>query len=669
LVCVTRLDGGFGVRKSSLIEQPEVGALTGLAKTAAREWPEIVVRAIDLAPDFSSDADAAQALAEEILFEGPVETGMSPDGLNTLALERVATPAATNPFTTDDVIVITGGARGVTAACAVALARNGRPKLALLGRSPKPDPEPEWLQDLRDARAIKKALLDRASARMSPQDLERAYRDVTGAREIRETLAAIEGAGATVHYHSADVRDARQMASVVQQIRSELGEITGVVHGAGVIVDKKIEDKTVEQFDVVYETKVRGIQNVLTAIGDTPLKFLALFSSSTGRFGRVGQADYAMANEALNKLARVEAALRPGCRVVSLNWGPWDGGMVTPALRKVFEQEGVSVIPIEAGAELLTEELGRKDGEAELVVLAEPRSVSPAGRTEPALRTAITLDLSSDQFPFLTSHVIDGRPVLPVAMYIEWMAHAALHANPGMRFVGLEDLRVLKGVILENGGGVPLELAVSKPEPRGGRSAVTVELRGENGSVVHSRATVLLGTTFEAAAASLAERSLPAYRRSRDDIYRGLLFHGPMLQGIVSVDGCGDMGISVTNESASAPDLWIAEPLRRRWIADPLAIDGAFQALILWSFNRYNMGSLPVRIGSYEQFQTAFPKGGVRIEARIEKSTAHSATSTIEFIDPSNGALVARMNDYECVMDASLNEAFRRNQPLQPLKD
>jgi hypothetical protein len=142
-----------------------------------------------------------------------------------------------------------------------------------------------------------------------------------------------------------------------------------------------------------------------------------------------------------------------------------------------------------------------------------------------------------------------------------------------------------------------------------------------------------------------------------------------MMQGIVSVDGCGDLGISVTSEAAPAPDLWIADPLRRRWIADPLAIDCAFQAMILWSFNRFNMGGLPVRIGRYEQFQTAFPKGGVRIEARVEKSTGHSATAAIEFIDPSSGALVARMEGYECVMDASLNEAFRRNQPLQPLKD
>jgi hypothetical protein len=345
--------------------------------------------------------------------------------------------------------------------------------------------------------------------------------------------------------------------------------------------------------------------------------------------------------------------------------------MVTPALRDVFAKEGIGVIPLDAGAGLLVAELGDPAGEPELVVLAGTGQRA-GGADHPDLSPVLTLDVTPERFPFLSSHILDGRPVLPVAMYLEWMAHAALHANPGLRFVGIEDLRVLKGVVLENGAGVHLELAVSRPQSRDRRTAVNVELRSKmpGGDILrHSVATVLLGTTFGAGEARLGARALPPYRGSRDDIYRGLLFHGPLFQGIVTVDGCGDEGVAVTSECAAAPDRWIAEPLRRRWIADPLAIDCAFQSLILWSASRFDMASLPVRIGRYEQFQTAFPKGGVRIEARIDKASGHSATSTIEFIDPANGALVARLEGYECVMDASLNQAFRRNEPLQPLKD
>jgi hypothetical protein len=87
--------------------------------------------------------------------------------------------------------------------------------------------------------------------------------------------------------------------------------------------------------------------------------------------------------------------------------------------------------------------------------------------------------------------------------------------------------------------------------------------------------------------------------------------------------------------------------------------------MILWSLDQHATASLPVRLGKYEQFQTAFPKSGVRIEIKITKATPFGATATIEFLYPADGTLVARIEDYECVMAASLNAAFQRNQIAQ----
>jgi hypothetical protein len=98
--------------------------------------------------------------------------------------------------------------------------------------------------------------------------------------------------------------------------------------------------KTPGQFAQVFQTKVGGLRALLAGLTADELRFLVLFSSSTARFGRTGQVDYAMANEALNKLAWQISVDRPVCRVISLNWGPWDGGMVTPALRELFAREG-----------------------------------------------------------------------------------------------------------------------------------------------------------------------------------------------------------------------------------------------------------------------------------------------------------------------------------------
>src|SRR5262249_34944844 len=162
-----------------------------------------------------------------------------------------------------------------------------------------------------------------------------------------------------------DIRDAAAVMSVLTTICQQLNApIRGIIHGAGVLADARIEDKTVEQFDRVYGTKVSGFQALLRAIDPNELRAMVLFSSSTGRFGRTGQVDYAIANEVLNKLAQQQARRLPQCRVVSVNWGPWDGGMVNPALKNVFAQEGIGLIPLEAGANYFVEELRSPPGDA-----------------------------------------------------------------------------------------------------------------------------------------------------------------------------------------------------------------------------------------------------------------------------------------------------------------
>ena len=43
--------------------------------------------------------------------------------------------------------------------------------------------------------------------------------------------------------------------------------------------------------------------------------------------------------------------------VKSLGWGPWAGGMVSPALKKHFEAMGIALIPLDEGARMLVDEI------------------------------------------------------------------------------------------------------------------------------------------------------------------------------------------------------------------------------------------------------------------------------------------------------------------------
>src|SRR5262249_16505163 len=150
-----------------------------------------------------------------------------------------------------------------------------------------------------------------------------------------------------------------------------------------------------------------------------------------------------------------------------------------------------------------------------------------------------------------------------------------------------------------------------------------------------------------AEAPRLADLTGQPYPHSLEEVYRSFLFHGPDLQGLTRVEGLADTGIAATTRPAPPPAQWVERPLRRDWLAEPLALDCAFQAIILWCFAQHGAAALPVFVGRYRQSRRAFPSGGVKLVARITKDTGGLACADVEFLDPVSGRLVARLADAE----------------------
>jgi len=666
---VSRLDGTFGSTEGSQLIDPLSGGLAGLSKTARHEWPEVACKAIDLGI-FPDQAAAAQAVARELFLNGPIEVGLSAEQRISLTLQdlpELAT-AATTPVQPGELVVITGGGRGVTASAAVAMAKAWQPLLVLLGRSPLPEQEPDWLQGMTDEAAIKRAILTHATEKLHPREIEERYQATVAGRELRETMAQIQAVGGRSLYCSVDIRDSQAVADLLADLRKDHGQIRGLVHGAGVLADRLIVDKTREQFNQVYSTKVAGLRSLLDATRTDDLRFIALFGSTTGRLGRSGQVDYAVANEVLNKLAQAEARRRVNCRSLCLNWGPWDGGMVTPALKKVFATEGIGLIPLEAGADLLVQEIAAPTGPVEVTVLAGVKGASlsiDAPKPAAPLKEALRLTLNVDDFPFISSHVIDNKAVLPMAMIVEWLAHAALHGNPGFRFHGFNDLRICKGVIIDRSTPCTLQLMAGKAKRQDAFYTVPVELvssLGEGRSLLHARAEIVLANKLPEGIRTIKELPSSPYNQSSAVYDQPYLFHGPDLHGIEQVIGCSDKGIAALVKAAPQPGNWIKQPLRSNWLTDPLVVDSAFQMMILWSFEQFGAGSLPSFAGRYRQFHETFPKDGAQVVIRVTSQQSHSAVADVEFLERANGKLIARLEGYECVIDASLQQAFQRNQ-------
>lgn len=352
------------------------GGIAGLLKTLAIEWNDVTCRAIDL--DMSSEKSV---LTEHILREmagkqGPVEVRYH--GTERIIYKAVRAPLNCSGdgelrIDADWVILVTGGAMGITAEVVNELAVRHRPTFVIVGRSPFPEgSEEQDTASLTFAKEIKSVIIEKFRAEGSqctPASVDAAYSRLMKNREMRKNISALKEAGSAVHYFQADVRNEGEFGGVIERIYQEYGRIDGVIHGAGIIEDKLLEDKNLESFDRVFGTKVDGAYVLLKKIQFDRLKFIAFFTSVAGSFGNRGQSDYAAANEVLNKIA-VYLDGRFSGRSVAVNWGPWKKlGMVTPELEKKFNDLGIQLVPPSVGASLFDQEIrfGKK-GDGEVVI-------------------------------------------------------------------------------------------------------------------------------------------------------------------------------------------------------------------------------------------------------------------------------------------------------------
>ena len=284
LLAATGLGGGFGFEAdATAAAMPGHGGVLGFVKCLAQEWPEVLVRGVDL-----NAGDPPAELAESLLRElccrqGPVEVGYL--GRRRLTWEPRPAPLpadeeAPPPFEPGEPVLITGGARGITAAIALELARRFRPTLLIVGRSELPsEQEPAETASLTTPESIKAALIARMQREGRPPApglVEAQFRRLMQAREIRDNLARMTEAGAIVHYYSADVRDEKEFGGLLDDLQGRFGPLAGVIHGAGVIEDRLVKDKTPESFDRIFQTKVVGARILTERLDPARLKVLCL---------------------------------------------------------------------------------------------------------------------------------------------------------------------------------------------------------------------------------------------------------------------------------------------------------------------------------------------------------------------------------------------------------
>lgn len=439
---------------------------------------------------------------------------------------RLLEPVAPGPLPLgpEDVLLVTGGGKGIAAECALDLAKASGARLALFGRSlPESD------------------------------------------AELAANLERMAAAGVRALYLPADVADPVAVFTAVGRVQAELGPVTAFLHGAGANSPKRIADLDEEALTRTLAPKVAGFFHVLAAIDPGRLRLLVTFGSIIARIGLAGEADYAVANEWLARGTENIARDLPGCRCLALEWSVWSGTGMGERLGTLesLRAQGISAIPAETGLAMLRELICRPRmmaGVDGANGVADPVSVIVTGRFGepptleverpelpllrylekvrvhvPGVELVVDSEISADTDPHLADHVFHGEPLFAAVLGMEAMAQAAMAV---LGKTAADELPVFEDVVFQRPVAVPpgrsttIRVAALVRES-GPAATVEVVLRDASTGFAadHFRAVCRFGAdafrTDEPAPSLLAAfrgaARLPFEPAS--DLYGGVLFH------------------------------------------------------------------------------------------------------------------------------------------------
>ena len=327
--------------------------LLGLFLSAAQEHPAVQFRTLEIDRDtdlrlaLRAALDKGCAVVELIHREGKVFTSQ---GHLAPAVFGDAPSLKLNP---GDVIVMSGGATGISAHLARALAPFA-PRLVFLGRTQ----------------------LASASAP-----------DKSRAREIAQTLADLHASGIEATYLTCDVTDPEAVRVALGEVAGRYGRIDGIIHGAGVLRDHFLDQMTSEDFSLVADVKFLGAWNLFSAAEGAGLRFFVGLSSVAAIQGNPGQTNYAAANRMMSALLRYLRRKNGAIRFKALMLPPVEGaGMAEdPEVRDLLRRRGVAYVHVQELAGLFCRELCVAPADDDWVMFI---------RTLPSVKTAPLGDIS-----------------------------------------------------------------------------------------------------------------------------------------------------------------------------------------------------------------------------------------------------------------------------------
>jgi enediyne polyketide synthase len=633
--------GGGYFGKQPQVANIEQCCAKAFAASIHFERPDLKVRAID----FSFDVNPA-ALAERVSNELSTPETYVAAGYDSELTRRIPRPVLQHPETyqrrpiswfSDDVILVIGGAKGITATCALAFAQATGVRMALVGSSPYPQGTTTGKQD-----------------------------------ELISTLESFRNGGLTCRYYQCDVTNAEAVTALIQRIRQEMGKITGVIHGAGQNQPRRVEQVSAQAARAEIAPKVLGALNLCNALKDDPPKLFVGFASLIGIIGVPGNAWYAFSNEALDLILRRFEAEHPETYVLSIAFTVWEEvGMGVrmgsiPALVKL----GLYSISKEEGVRRFLNLMLNDPGERQVAVagrvkvdtwLPKPYPLPVASRfleqilyVEPGVEIISRVHLSLEQDLYVQDHVYKGSYLFPTVFGLEAMAQAVAYVTGQFHFEALriEDVRLERPIVVDPAKGVDIEIHAQVIEDWsvGAKLRVRAGIKTEQTgfAIDHFSATFVLNIDSDVPRASIELPETPLDIQPQQDLYSWLLFQGSRfqrLQQVYTLNANQCVFSTETRSSSSTSQDSFAESISAPLLlGDPFFRDSLLQVVQLIIPQDI---SLPIRIDSIELYR---PNGDVSSKcvgvAILEGRDDQQYRSTVFALDE-DGRVIERLEGYQ----------------------
>lgn len=624
-------EGYFGTQPP-LVDIEQCGT-QAFAASLHLERPALKVRAIDLSP----------SVQPNLLAERVVDELSSPDnylavGYDSQLTRRVPQPRVQHPlasrkraiaWSSDDIILVTGGAKGITAECAFAFAQSTGVRMALVGSSPP------------------------------------------GSAEITRTLNRFRVEKLICQYYQCDIANANAVVTLVEQVRQELGEITGVIHGASLNQPRRVEQVSVDMALAEIAPKVLGVMNLCQALAEKPPKLFVGFSSAIGVTGMAGNAWYGFANEALDLILRRFEVEQPETSVLSIAFSVWSEVGMGARMGSVqtLAKMGIDAIPKDEGVRRFLHLMENDVGVPQVIIAARVsldtwrpalNSLPVASRfleqcyVEPGVEVIARSHLSLEQDAYLQDHVYKGSYLFPTVFGLEAMAQAVAYATGEQNFstLRIEDVRLEQPIVVNPDQGVDIEIRAevvereSKNSSRRVHAQISTEQTGF--AMPHFSATFVLDIHSDAPREHIEVPATALDIQPQRDLYGWLLFQGKRfqrLQLLYTLDSQKCIFRTQTSLSSSELKESLAEREAQTFLlGDPFLRDSLLQVVQPLMPQEI---CLPIHIDSIDIYPASGDTSGSRLGVAWVQDKSEREYHTTVFTLNDDGQVVEKLNGYQ----------------------